>query len=277
MKSTSASRTTVKSALILLLVASSAVTACGRGAGGVDSTVGEGAGLDGSASEEVSGMDDANNEEPNAAAGDGAGSKGDASDSLSPERIATLGSWVATQDAETGGDLLELMQLAEGGGTPEAPSAFAPGGETSSETPYDGMALEAATGLFATSLGRANVDVQNLALHVLTVSQLARLRGMPPMPLGTRGGNANIWVIVFDTAEPITAGVFLPENIDELTGLSSDSLLAGPDGLTTVYYILSLSDDVGDGRFVGVGKGVVNDRTIWSRADLEAMDAEESH
>ncbi len=208
--------------------------------------------------------------------------------SLSPERYATLSAWAATQEAAGGegmgemGDLIGRMGPGQPGVEGSPGSAILEGESTGTleglgieaKTPYDQMALQAAIGLFSTQVGRAEADMQNLGLHVVTTNDLAKLRGSQPMPIDARATSGNVWIVVFDTSEPLVAGTFLPENIDELGDVDANSALAGPDGRTTIYYTLSLANDFSRGRFVALGKGVLNDRTLWSRADLEALDSD---
>lgn len=211
-----------------------------------------------------------------------------AGDDLSPERRATLGAWAATQMASGAGedgedDLGSLMRKMDAGadGSGEDGSAL---GDMSQdrlgelglemETPYDLMAVEAATGLFSAQVGTAEPDMQNFGLHIVTTYEFSNLRGAEPMPLDARATHGDIWIVVFDTAEPLTPSTFLPENLDELGDVGDTDPLAGPDGLTTVYYTLTLANDFSGGRFVGIGKGVLTDETSWTRADLESLDAD---
>lgn len=212
---------------------------------------------------------------------------------VSPERKATLSAWMATQmagGAEGLGDFEALMTDMESeppvpaGGAGISPEAGSLGDEPSMlgdydipvETPYDAQALEAAIGLFKTQVGLDDADMQNVGLYVITPFEFASMRDstMKPVGRGSTGSSADaqIWIAVFDTSEPLTAGTFLPENIEELGDLGPESLLAGPDGLTTIYYILARSSDLSGGSFLALGKGVLNDQTSWTRADLEAID-----
>ena len=209
--------------------------------------------------------------------------------SVSPERKATLSAWYLTQVAADGdiGDAQGLRDMMSSdpsnqvGGAAMPSNSLGPGPTTELDelgiptvTVYDPMALRAATGLFAAQVGHSEPDMQNIGIHVISTWELARLRKVEQMPMAARGGQGDIWIIVFDTSEPLTAGGFLPENADELEGLTAETPLAGPDGITTIYYILTLSSDRRGGQFLAVGKGVLNEETTWSRADLEAIDTD---
>lgn len=208
---------------------------------------------------------------------------------ISPERKATISAWSATQIAAGGdiGDVEALREMMSGdvtgqvGGADMPSNSLGPPPTTELDelgiptvTAYDPMALRAATGLFAGQVGHSEPDMQNIGIHVISTWELAQVRKSEQMPMAARGRQGDIWVIVFDTAEPLTAGGFLPENADELEGLTAETPLAGADGITTIYYILTLSSDQRGGRFLAVGKGVLNEQTSWSRADLEAIDTD---
>lgn len=135
--------------------------------------------------------------------------------------------------------------------------------------------VELIRSLFATATGAATADMRDVVVKQLTTMQLRQLRGEAGPSDGAVGFSAGyIWIVGFKTGAPITVSSFMPDpaSMADLRDLDPDASLAGSDGLTTVYYIVSTQSIEGRRRFVPMSQGILVDgKSKWSLADLRAV------
>lgn len=135
--------------------------------------------------------------------------------------------------------------------------------------------VELIRSLFATATGAATADMRDVVVKQLTTMQLRQLRGEAGPSDGAIGFSAGyIWIVAFKTGAPITVSTFMPDpaSMADLRDLDPDASLAGSDGLTTVYYVVSTQSIEGRRRFVPMSQGILVDgKSKWSLADLRAV------
>jgi len=117
---------------------------------------------------------------------------------------------------------------------------------------------------------------QDVVVRQLTTDDLATLRGQPAAPVDDpRVARGLLWVVGFRTSLPVTLADLPPDNpFDMAPDGPLDASLAGPDGLTSVYYVLGSSKELGGPtQYALLSRGVLPPDASWTLADLAAIGA----
>lgn len=116
-------------------------------------------------------------------------------------------------------------------------------------------------------------DMQNVIVRQMTTTKLRGLRGLAAPDSSALGYSSGyVWVIGFKTKVPLTLSTFSAENQPELTGVGESDSLAGPDGLTSLYYVVATTSVEGNRRFEPLQQGILLEgKTKWTLADLAAL------
>ena len=119
--------------------------------------------------------------------------------------------------------------------------------------------------------------MQDVVVRQVSTTQLSTLRGTEGPSEGVVGYSAGyVWIVGFKTSAPLTLSTFLSDAATqfELADIDPTASLAGPDGLTSVYYIVATQSIEGDRRFVPRSQGVlVAGKSKWSLEDLARLPA----
>lgn len=126
---------------------------------------------------------------------------------------------------------------------------------------------------FRATMGVADPEWQDLTVRHMTTDDLAALRRQPPADPETRAVRGTVWVVGFRTPLPVTHADLPPDNpFDAVPDGAIDASLAGPDGLTTVYYVLGTSQELGGPKqYALLSRGILGPDAPWGLDDLEAI------
>jgi hypothetical protein len=131
--------------------------------------------------------------------------------------------------------------------------------------------------LFGPVTGSAEPDMQDTIVRQISTIQLRALRGEEGPTAGVYGYSAGlVWIVGFKTSAPLTLSTFAADEstLIDLKDLGPTASLAGPDGKTSVYYIVSTQSVEGDRRFVPMSQGVlVEGKSKWTLDDLAKLPA----
>jgi len=131
--------------------------------------------------------------------------------------------------------------------------------------------------LFGPVTGSAEPDMQDTIVRQVSTVQLRALRGEEGPTAGVYGYSAGlVWIVGFKTLAPLTLSTFAADEstLIDLKDIGPTGSLAGPDGRTSVYYIVSTQSVEGDRRFVPMSQGVlVEGKSKWSLDDLAKLPA----
>ncbi len=130
------------------------------------------------------------------------------------------------------------------------------------------------SGLFTSKMGVTDPEWQDVTVRRMSTRQLSRLRRQPTPPPGAyRATEGSIWVVGFRTPLPVTPDVLIVDNTFELQDVENEDL---PDenGLTTVYYILSVTG-MSQLQYTPLAQGILPaEGAPWGLDDLIEMPIE---
>ncbi|MEO8082990.1 MAG: hypothetical protein ABI780_04155 [Ardenticatenales bacterium] len=129
--------------------------------------------------------------------------------------------------------------------------------------------------LFGAVVRDPEPDMQNVIVRQMTTPALRSLRGLAAPDSSALGYSSGyVWVIGFKTKIPLTLSTYSAENQPELTGVGESDSLAGPDGLTSLYYVVATTSVEGNRRFEPLQQGILLEgKTKWTLSDLAALPA----
>jgi len=129
--------------------------------------------------------------------------------------------------------------------------------------------------LFGPAIGTTEPDMQGTIVRQVSTTELSALRGDKGPDEGVVGYSAGyVWVVGFKTSAPLTRATFMSDPSADLAlkDLGLTDSLAGPDGLTSVFYIVVTQSVDGNRRFVPRSQGVlVEGQSKWSLEDLAKL------
>lgn len=183
-----------------------------------------------------------------------------------------------------------VVPPADGATNAEAPAAQATADEAttnSNPTPSgvstfdDGtLALDEVTAItqvvshtFRTTMRAPDPAWQDVTVRELSTDQLSALRGQPDAPVDdARVARGNLWVVGFRTTLPVTLADLPPDNPFDLAPDGPiDAPQADENGLTSVYYVLGTSQELGGPKqYTLLSRGILPTNASWTLEDLAA-------
>lgn len=151
------------------------------------------------------------------------------------------------------------------------PSGAATAASTTLSADDEAQMVALVRSVFGAAAGSAEPDMQNVVVAQMTTPELRVLRGDATPDASAIGYSAGyIWVVGFKTGLPLTLSTFTtPENMRDLKGIGPTDSLAGPDGLTSLYYVVATQNAEGQRRFVPLSQGIlVPGKSKWTLDDL---------
>lgn len=126
---------------------------------------------------------------------------------------------------------------------------------------------------FRAAMGAEDPEWEDVTVRFMSTDELAALRRQPgPADPDVRVARGSVWVVGFRTRLPVTLAQLPPDNpFDGSPEGALDASLAGPDGLTSVYYVLGTSQELGGPRqYTLLSRGILGPDAPWGIEDLAA-------